>query len=273
VKTFEGKGFSVTQKISEKKENTIYFAWFSSINYLGGEGKLIVELGQNLKKLLLSAKKTCFYQIKYPINFTNIYSKRIYYYLKSFENTGWRVDNLDILRAKLECPKSYNRFADFRKHVLTPAFEEINGDSDISFEYMELKTKRKVTGIKFYIKSSKLNTKAIDEVCATTDSKCTNEEEKCVTELISEVKTIFKENITGLEAKFILNNAKNNIHIIKQKYALSQNINKIDNIVGWIIKAIKEDYQSPKGKEKGGSFNDYEQRSYDFDDLEKKLLG
>ena len=101
----------------------------------------------------------------------------------------------------------------------------------------------------------------------------TIEEEKCFTELINGVKSIFKENITGLEAKFILNTAKGDIHIIKEKYALSENINKINSIVGWIIKAIKEDYQSPKGKEKGGSFNDYEQRSYNFDALERKLLG
>jgi len=28
-----------------------------------------------------------------------------------------------------------------------------------------------------------------------------------------------------------------------------------------MIDAIRNDYQAPKGKEKGGSFNDYEQRA------------
>ena len=72
---------------------------------------------------------------------------------------------------------------------------------------------------------------------------------------------------------FILNTAKSDINIIKEKYALSQKVSKIGNIVGWMIKAIKEDYTIPKGKVKVGSFNDYEQRDYDFDALEKKLLG
>jgi plasmid replication initiation protein len=87
------------------------------------------------------------------------------------------------------------------------------------------------------------------------------------------VKSTFKENITGKEAKFILNIAKSDINIIKEKYALSQNVSKIDNIVGWMIKAIKEDYTIPKGKVNIGSFNDYEQRDYDFNELERKLLG
>ena len=87
------------------------------------------------------------------------------------------------------------------------------------------------------------------------------------------VKSIFEENITGKEAKFILNTAKSDINIIKEKYDLSQNVSEIGNIVGWMIKAIKEDYTIPKDKTKVGSFNDYEQRDYDFDALEKKLLG
>jgi len=278
VKTFEGKGFSVIQKISEKKENRIYFAWFSSINYLGGEGKIIIELGQTLKKLLLSAKKACFYQIKYPINFTNIYSKRIYYYLKSFEDTGWRIDNLDSLRAKLECPKSYNRFADFRKHVLTPAFEEINGESDISFEYEELKTKRKVTGIKFYVKTNKpkISNKdsikfpdqtADEEVSATLIEPEKENSIKRIIDIMSDSK------ITTLEAKKLLDTANGNIEIIKEKYSQAQKVTKIDSVVGWMLKAIKENYQAPKEKSKIGNFNNYEQREYDFDKLEKKLLG
>ncbi|GCD12366.1 hypothetical protein [Clostridium tagluense] len=44
-------------------------------------------------------------------------------------------------------------------------------------------------------------------------------------------------------------------------------------MVGWLIDAIKKDYQPPISKVKVGKFNDYVQREYDFDKLEKKLLG
>jgi len=103
--------------------------------------------------------------------------------------------------------------------------------------------------------------------------KNTNEEEKCSTELISVVKTIFKEDINGLQAKSLLDTANGDINIIKEKYKYSETVPKIDNIVGWVINAIKKDYQPPKGKVKTDTFTNYEQRVYDFDDLEKKLLG
>jgi len=281
VKTFEGKGFAVTQKISEKKENRIYFSWFSSIQYLDGEGKIEIELGQKLKEVMLNAKKACFYQLKYSLNFHNIYSKRMYYYLKSFENsngndTGWRIDNLNELRSKLECPKSYDVYYEFKRLALNPAYEEINGNSDISFEYEEIKTKKKVTQLKFNIKKNKFSQSLAvkDEVCATTEDKNTIEEKKSSTRLINEIKNIFKEDITGLEAKSILDTAKGDINIIKEKYALAQNVAEIGSMVGWMLRAIKDDYQVHKEKSNLlGSFNNYEQREYDFDKLERKLLG
>jgi len=282
VKSFEGKGFAITQKISEKKENRVYFSWFSSIEYCDGEGKIIVELGQRLKGLMLEVKRAIYYKLEYSINFKCIYSKRLYFYLKLYEDTGIRFDNLDELRNKLECPKSYQKYSLFRKNVLEPAYEEINGNSDISFEYEEVKTKNKVTAINFKIKTNKpkISNKSLllpnnkdNEVCATKEGKCTNEEEKCHTELINKVKSVFKENIKAKEAEFILNIANGDINIVKEKYDIISHMKKVDSVVATMIDAIRKDYQAPKGKEKVGSFNDYEQRSYDFTELERQLLG
>lgn len=273
TKSMEGTGFYLLTKNDKGKEKETFFVWFASIEYVKSEGKITFEIGNKLKGLLLEMKKRIYYRIEYPLNFVSIYSKRIYYYLKSFEDTGWRVDNLDILRKKLQCPKSYEKYSFFRIKVLDMAMKEINNYSDINFAYEEIKTGRKVTSIKFYINGNKTKNKANEEACSTLEGKSTSEEEKSSKEAINEVKSIFKENITGKEAKFILNTAKSDINTIKEKYALSQNVSKIGNIVGWMIKAIKEDYTIPKEKVKVGSFNDYEQREYDFDALEKKLLG
>ncbi|MBU3102381.1 MULTISPECIES: replication initiation protein [Clostridium] len=65
------------------------------------------------------------------------------------------MDNLDELRSKLECHKSYNVYYEFKRLALNPAYEEINGNSDIQFEYEEIKTKKKVTQLKFTIKKNK----------------------------------------------------------------------------------------------------------------------
>jgi len=96
-------------------------------------------------------------QMKYPLNFHNIYSKKIYYYLKSYESrdknvTICKINSLDELRDKFGCLKTYKRYSDFKRSVLKPACEEINRDSDISFKFEEVKIKNKVTSLKFYIK-------------------------------------------------------------------------------------------------------------------------
>jgi len=278
VISFEGKGFSIAQKIDKKKENRIYFNWFSHIAYFDGESKIIVALDPILKELMLNAKKACFYQIKYTLNFHNIYSKRLYYYLKSYENsnkdgTGWRVDNLNELRTKLDCPKTYDIYYQFKRYVLKIAYDEINGNSDIAFEYKENKIKGKVTSLKFYIKSNKKIEKSTslfstpdDEVTATLMNPEEDNSIRKIMDIMSDSK------ITTFEAKELSDTANGDINKIKEKYVLAQNVIKIDSVVGWMIKAIKNDYQAPKNKIKNGAFNSYEQRPYDSE-LEKKLLG
>jgi len=254
----------------QEGKNILKVAWLSGVRVLRGEGIVEMEFSPYLKTYLLQLKKRfTSYKLQEIIQLKSAYSVRIYELLKQYEAIGQRIFTIDELRYILAIQENeYKLYHQFKQRILLHSQNEIKKKTDIAFDFEEIKKKRKVIGIKFIVK---LNTKAISEVCATKEGKYTNKEEKCHTELISKVKTIFKENITGLEAKFILNTAKGDINFIKEKYVLAQNVAKIDNIVGWMIKAIKEDYTIPKGKV--GSFNDYEQRDYDFNDLERKLLG
>ena len=47
---------------------------------------------------------------------------------------------------------------------------------------------------------------------------------------------------------------------------------RIDNITGFLIKAIKEGYEAPVQRAKKGSFNEFQQNSYDYDIIEAQLL-
>lgn len=272
TKSFEGKGFRILNKEKNRED---YFPWFSRITYLDGESKIQVELGKTLKQLFLDVKRACFYNIEYTLNFKSIYSQRLYYYLKTFEDTGFRVDNLEELKNKLVCPPSYKNYADFKRFVMVPAYEDINGNSDMSFEYEPIKTGRKVTNLKFYIKTNKSKISknglllpiAENEVSATIEEL---EEENPIKKIMA---IMHDSNITPLEAKFIIDTANGDLNIIKEKYAISKKVPKIKNIVGWVIKAIKDDYQNPKSMTKSGAFNEFEQRDYDFDKLERQLLG
>ncbi|WP_326493425.1 replication initiation protein [Clostridium tagluense] len=74
--------------------------------------------------------------------------------LKQYEGIEQITISIDALRTMF-CiqPYEYSRYNDFKRKVLLQAQKEINLDkTDISLDFKEIKTGRKVTSIKFYIK-------------------------------------------------------------------------------------------------------------------------
>lgn len=261
VKEFEGKGFYLIDSNNNKE---IFFAWFASIAYSDNDGKIVVEIGHQLKNLLVEMRKRIYYKIEYPLNFSSVYSKRIYYYLKSFQDTGWRIDDVGVLRKKLQCPDSYAKYSFFKIKVLEQAKKEINKLSDINFDYEEMKSGRKVSHLKFIIKVDKLPS----ELAITS----TYENDVVESSDIESVKQIIKEKLTYQEAQSILDAANSNIDKIKEKYVIINRFSRVKNIVGAMITALKEDWRLPQGKIKEDTFSNYDQREYDFAELERKLL-
>lgn len=75
-----------------------------------------------------------------------------------------------------------------------------------------------------------------------------------------EIKSILKfcfENEIGIE-------------VVEEKLKIINGMKKVNSRVGAIITAIKDDWQPSKGQVNNCNFS---QRDYDYDDLEKKLLG
>ncbi|MDT7986951.1 helix-turn-helix domain-containing protein [Clostridium perfringens] len=60
------------------------------------------------------------------------------------------------------------------------------------------------------------------------------------------------------------------IEIVEEKLKVINGMKKVNNRVGALIAAIKDDWQPSKGQVNNCNFS---QRDYDYDDLEKKLLG
>ncbi|MBX4262531.1 replication initiation protein (plasmid) [Clostridium estertheticum] len=264
------------KKVFEIQEgNTIIqTAWLSGVRYEKGSGMVTLKFNPDLKPYMIKLN-TVFTQYK----LTNILSMRSKYSIRMYEilkaNEFKKQNNIEIdiyeLRKLLKADKVYPLYNDFKRFVIQRTQKELKKLSDINFDFEEIKTGRKVTSLEFYIHGNKSNNKAKDEACTTIEGKCTIKEEKRSTELISVVKSIFEEDITGLQAKSILDTAKGDINIIKEKYKLAENASEIGSVVGWMLKAIKEDYQSP-GKMKKSEFNNFEQRPFD-PCLEAKLLG
>jgi len=265
------------KKVFEIQEGNklIQTAWLSSAIYEKGTGYVELSFSPYLKPYMLKLN-TMFTQYKLAniLSMKSKYSPRIYEILKcnEFKKQGYIKLEIEDLRKLLKAENVYPKYNDFKRYIIERAQKELKKLSDINFEFEEIKTGRKVTSLKFYIKSNiNHKIKPIDEVSASLNSNNTTRDKKVLYEAINAIKSIFKENIDNLDAKKLLDAANGNINIIKEKYDLAQSSKEINNLVGWIITAIKEDYKV-QSKEKADIFNNYQQRNYDFENLEKELL-
>lgn len=249
----------------QEEDNLIQTAWISSAVYKKGSGYVELTFSPYLKPYMLKLN-TMFTQYKLTniLSMKSKYSPRIYEILKcnEFKKQGYVELGVEELRKLLKAENIYPRYNDFKRKIILQTQKELKKISDISFEFEEIKTGRKVTSIKFYIKCNKKNN-VKEEICATFEE----------TNYIEQVKSIFHEEISSLQAKQIFDVSKGNIELIKEKYQIAKQTNNINNLVGWIIEALKRDYKEPIGKTKEDKFNDFEQRQYDFVDLERRLLG
>ncbi|BDB03813.1 replication initiation protein [Clostridium botulinum] len=237
--------------------------WFSYAEY--ENGIMRVEFNKRLKNELLQLKEYFTkYRLKNVLKMKSKYSIQVYELLRCNLYKKTFILTVEELRSFFNLEKKYKKYNDLKKYTLQKALEEINNGTDISFEFEELKEGRKVTSIKFHIKS-KVENKARNEIAVSIEDKASD--------YINEVKSILEEEITNLQAKQIYDVAKGDIDLIKEKYNIAKENNNIKSIVAFMVSALKEDYKGAISKVKVDRFNDFEQRSYDFEKLESQLLG
>lgn len=261
----------------EEGKKIIQVAWLSSAEYEKGSGEVELQFSPKLKPYMLKLNELyTSYKLANILNMKSKYSPRIYEFLKcnQFKQQGFIQIEVNDLRKLLKAEDIYPKYNDFKRFIILKAQKELKKLTDISFDFEEIKTGRKITSIKFYIHNNiKSNVKApeVSEETVATSEQYLEEDE--VNDQLQTVKNIFDEPITSFEAACILKASNNNIDLIKQKYAIAQQQGNIKNIVAWIIKAIKEDYKEPKTTKQlipGSASN---QRQYDPKELERRLLG
>lgn len=272
------------KKVFEIKEgkDIIQLSWLCGARYKTGEGTVTLKFAPDLKPYMLQLKELyTSYKLNNVLCLKSKYSIRLYEILKSNEykkqgNIEFELEELKKMVGSKE--KSYNVYQNFKSKVILQAQKELNKLTDISFDFEEIKTGRKVTSIKFYIHSnakSKIEvSKASEEIAVTVQE---NLQEDKVNEQLEAVKNIFAEPVTDFEADCILKSADDNIDLIKEKYEIAKQQGNIKNMVAWIINAIKNDYKAPKQVKtqvnKPIPTASSSQRKYDAKELEKLLLG
>lgn len=167
----------------------------------------------------------------------------------------------------------YKRFSDFDARVLKPGREELNAVSDIYIS--EIKKEGSGRGGKINAVTFVLQWNA-----AYAGGRVVEADRKPTTE--SDINSFCDLVMDEMPVKIKINDARAiaqaaDYDISKVKRAvelLNESSSDIDNVTGWVIKAIEGEWKSGQKKKgtKKNSFGNFTQNTYDFDELEKKLV-
>ncbi|MDU7068949.1 MAG: RepB family plasmid replication initiator protein [Clostridium perfringens] len=260
-------------EIREGKE-ILQLSWLSSVKYKTGEGKVILKFDSSLKPYMLQLKELyTSYKLENILLLRSKYSLRIYEILKSNQfKKYWEITLVELKYILGIKEKSYDTYQNLKNRVILKAQIELKEKTDIYFEFEEIKTGRKVTSLKFIIKSNKNNKKLLSD---NLNDISVDNAEIIEDKNILILKELFQYQVSIKNLKKILESANNDIEKIKKIYEYSKT-QKIDNLVGFMIKMVKDkNFEEPIKQDKDYKkiHNFTEREDYDYQKLEEGLLG
>lgn len=262
----------------QEGDTLIQTAWLSSAIYKKGTGYVELTFSPYLKPYMLKLN-TMFTQYKLAniLSMKSKYSPRIYEILKcnEFKYQGYIEIEIIDLRNLLKAENIYPRYNDFKRKIIEQAQKELKKTSDISFDFEEIKTGRKVTSLKFIIKSNKKvnapkEKSPINEVSVDREEKPLDIIEKDIKEIMEITNNEFSEK-TAMMFRTVSNG---DISLIRKTYEYMITKNIEENKTGY-MRRLLENFEEPKKSTGVGTtkFNNFKPREYDYDNLERRLLG
>lgn len=143
-------------------ENNEVFLSVGYINYFKHEKRndfIEIEVSKQILPYLVElANNFTEYYMLVALTLKNKYSQRFYELCSQYKNTGFFVLSVQELRNRFQLNNTYPRYALLRSYVIDTAKKELDelyekGQCDVTFEYSEEKTGRRVDRFKFVVKN------------------------------------------------------------------------------------------------------------------------
>lgn len=191
---------------------------------------------------------------------------------RALQNKNPDFDNI-VENVAIE--KSFKSWFDFKRRVLDPAIEEINNKTDLYVEYVPIGRGKggKIKEIEFYVTKKEIADAYKKEIITDNkieivqDSIKEPDPEKLM-ELVEELQEVIDEPIKIKDYKSILKAANYNTDRIKNVYSIACEQKEINNLVGWLISALNNNYDyDPIPKSKGMSYEEARMYQDILDDL------
>lgn len=138
----------------ENEHETIQCGWIATARHLKKEGFIILRISPDLKPYMLQLNTLyTSYKLKNVLSMKSKYSIRIYEILKchEFKQQGFIDISIEELRKLLKAENIYPKYANFKQKILEVVKNELEEQTDISFNYEEFKTGRTITDLRIFI--------------------------------------------------------------------------------------------------------------------------
>ena len=141
--------------------------------------------------------------------------------------------------------RMYDRYSDFSRRVLLPAQKEISEKTDIRFSFEPVRSGRggKTVGVAFHITNNPDFHLPGGRGQNAAEPAGSPEDE--VREL-EEMESIIKEPMRIASLRSILKASGYNLDRVRAAYALSRRQDHIDNLAGWMVRCLKEQYSGDR---------------------------
>ncbi|MEK5217771.1 replication initiation protein [Psychrobacillus sp. FSL H8-0487] len=246
-------GYSALKKMTEElykkpitftTDNvTTQITWFSKVQYNENKGTITLKVDEFWEQYLLSLSNNfTSYKLFNITNLRSIYSLRLYELLKSRVSlNSVRIISIEDLKAKMGIdPEQYPKYANFKQRVILQAQKELKAESDIYFEFTEIKKGRAVNKIEFHIYRNQ-NKSPVEPLILETVLK----EQEYLMEFNLNPKVI-----NNIIEKYSVEQITRNVIYTKEQIALG----RVDSPPAYILKAIEKDFaistsENPKKKD------------------------
>lgn len=276
---------------------------FQEVIYNEGKGSIHIVLSRRFKfiieELLKEKGRKVYYALPDTLQMKSAYAKKMYpilleYFGKPMIFTGSgslngksfdRIDTIENFKEMLSMPKSYviknikdtchtivSEIEEYTPYVVNVFFNQISGRGRYGGKTTHVCwtiSKKKTNSIPGQIEFE--DTTGFDEIVMDMQETTSHSDIDYVVDLIDSYNL-------GIGSKSTINIAKKAYELNRNEKYIREAIEiaksqKCNNLGGKIMKFIIDGYADSVKREKKTGFYNFESRKYDYDDLEKKLLG
>jgi plasmid replication initiation protein len=168
----------------------------------------------------------------------SFYSQRIYELLKQYSRIGERRMAVDDLREILRLSIAYDHYGSFKKRVILQAQRELVENTDLSFEFTEIKTGRKVTHLHFRIEDRSLRSQR--ETIPGNNEPATPALVNILTTEFGLSRAQAEDAVKCHAEDYIIEN----LGVVRKRFGLGQ----VKNLAPYTLKALEKDFRTRASK-------------------------